>query len=288
MLNPLYALRHHDGHQARYNVDWARIALEDFFKQLPGGKHDYIEGVRRMYSYLYERAQESSGKLYFLDKTPLYYLIIPELHCTFPEAHFVILLRNPLAALCSRLITWIKESWFAMYDGRYDLILAPRLLIEGIETLGERGVVIHYERLVNKPEKEVKGICSRVGVEFVPDMVDYGHHALPHWLFGDQGGVYQHTHPISQNVDKWKQSLVDPQIWRLLNDYLQLLGHETVRQMGYDYEGLQHQLEEHRPRQAHLKLTFSLAWLLKKPDKARKKWEHSIVSMARLLQQRSI
>jgi hypothetical protein len=288
MLNPLYALRHHNGHQAEYNIDWARIALEDFLKRLPGGKQDYIQGVRRMYSYLYGRAQESSGKLYFLDKSPPYYLIIPVLYRTFPEAHFVILLRNPLAALCSRLRTWIKENWFELFEARHDLVLAPRFLIEGIEALGERGVVVHYERLVSKPEKEVKGICSRVGVNFVPEMVEYGDHGLPHWLFGDQEGVYQHTRPISHSVDKWIKALVDPQIWRLLNDYLQLLGSETVRQMGYDYEGLQHQLEEHRPRQAHLMLTFSLAWLLKKPEKTRKKWEHSIASMSRFLQRLGI
>lgn len=287
MLHPLYALRH-DGHQAEYNAHEALNASKHFLQELPGGEHEYIEGVRRMYSYLYGRAQVSSGKRYFLDKTPRYYLIMPELYRTFPEAHFVILLRNPLAALCSRLRTRIKENWFALYNGRPDLAWAPRLVIEGIKVLGERGVLVHYEQLVSNPENEVKGICRRLGIEFVPDMVEYGRNALPHWRLGDQIGVYEHTRPISQKVEKWIQALVDHQIWRLLNDYLQMLGKETINQMGYDYEILRQQLEDHRPRQANLMLTFSLAWLLKKPEKGRKKWEYSIVSVTRFLQRRDI
>ena len=287
MLHPLYALRN-DGHQAEYNAHKALNASEGFLQQLPSAEHEYIEGVRRMYSYLYGRAQVSSGKRYFMDKTPRYYFIIPELYRTFPEAHFVILLRNPLAALCSRLRTRIKENWFALYNGRHDLVRAPRLLIEGIEVLGERGMLVHYERLVSNPESEVKGICRRLGIEFVPDMVEYGRNALPYWRLGDQIGVYQHKRPMSQNVEKWTQALVDPQIWRLLNDYLELLRQETIKQMGYDYESLQQQLEEYRPRKANLMLTFSLPWLLKKPEKERKNWEHSIVSLARFLQRQGI
>ena len=69
MLHPLYALRP-EGYEAEYNADWAQSAVRDFLQALPGGEDEYLEGVRRMYTYLYERAFAGSGKRYFLDKTP--------------------------------------------------------------------------------------------------------------------------------------------------------------------------------------------------------------------------
>jgi len=63
---------------------------------------------------LYNRALEVAGKRFFLDKTPRYYFIIPELKNVFPEAKFIILLRNPLAVLSSILNTWFQNNLQAL------------------------------------------------------------------------------------------------------------------------------------------------------------------------------
>lgn len=287
MLHPLYALRA-EGYQAEYSAPSAKSALQSFLQTLPGGEAEYIEGVRRMYIYLYDQALANAGKRYFLDKTPRYYFIISELYRTFPKARYIILLRNPLAVLCSICETWVKADWLRLYRYKHDLIRAPRLLLEGAELLGNRGIVVHYEQLLTEPEIEVQRICGRLGVDFVPEMIKYGRHNLPRWHFGDQEAVYQFMRPVLQNAEKWVQALDDRQVWRLANEYLQLLGQETVQQMGYAYGELRQILRAHEPHRVHLWFTFSLAWLLEKPIEDRRRWIRGIVRLKRSLQRRGI
>lgn len=285
MLHPLYGLRR-EGHEAEYNVAWAEEALHTFLQMLPGKRAEYLQAVRIMSGYLYGRALEGTGKRYFLDKTPRYYLIIPDLHAVFPEAHFIILLRNPLAVLASILKTWVGEDWFSLYNYRLDLFRAPDLLIEGMRSVGERVTVVRYEQLIENPEIEMRRICERLGIGFFPEMVEYGRNGIEHWHFGDQGNVYRHARPISDFQSSWVATLKDPQIWRLAHDYLQLLGPETVEAMGYSAEALHKALMERRPNRALLRVTWSLSWLLRKPNGNRKGWESGLVFLTRCLQQR--
>ena len=69
MLHPIYALRP-ENYQAEYNAKLANIGLQEFLKILPEGEETYFEGIRRMYTYLYETALNTSGKQYFLVDTP--------------------------------------------------------------------------------------------------------------------------------------------------------------------------------------------------------------------------
>jgi hypothetical protein len=287
MLHPLYALRP-QGYDAEYSAATARPAVDKFLSTLPGGEEEYIEGVRRMCSFIYGRALESSGKRYFLDKTPRYYLIIPELLRTFPEAHYIILLRNPLSLLGSILRTWIKDQWSWIYHFKNDLVRAPVLLLEGARLLGERGLVIHYEQLVTEPEHEMRRVCQMLGEEFMPGMVEYNSQNLTRWQYGDQQDVYRRTRPDAQNAQKWIEEIRDPQVWRFASDYLQCLGRETVEQMGYAYEELEQTLEARRPRRARLWLTLPLAWYLEKQMEKRRKWERGLARLTHALRRRGM
>ena len=265
MLHPLYAMRH-EGYETEYNAHAAWGAMQAFLQSFPEGEKEFIEGIRRMYSHLYTKALETSGKRYFLDKTPRYYFVIPELYRVFPKAHYIILFRNPLAVLASVLSTWIRDL-FSLYGSKYDLVQAPRLLLEGKEVVGKQGVVVHYEHLVKDPEDQMQRICGKLEIDFMPEMIEYGRRNNPHWHFGDQKEVYQHSRPVSQNAEKWVRAIDDPQTWRLARDYLRLLGRETVAQMGYSYEQLWNILGEHRPSRIRLWFTVPMAWLLRKPVK---------------------
>ncbi len=278
MLHPLYALRD-EGYQAEYLARSARIGLREFLGALPRGEDEYLEGIRRMYGYLYERALEGSGKRYFLDKTPRYYSIIPDLYRVFPEARFMILLRNPLAVLSSVLAA-TKGNWYLLYRSRLDVTQAPSLLLEGIKQLNRRAVVVQYEKLVADPQVEVRRICDGLGVAFTPELIEYGGHDLPHWRFGDNTQVYQHSRPVAEMAEKWTTALADTQVWRLMNDYLHLLGQVTIEKMGYSYEALERVLEANRPGKMRLRFTFSMNWLLRKPPEQRKRWESGLNRLA--------
>lgn len=264
MLHPLYGLRP-AGSQADYNAAYARTAAQEFLQKLPEGDDAYMEGIRRMYVHLYGRAIESSGKRFYLDKTPPYYLIIPELYRVFPGARYIILLRNPLAVLGSILHKWIKEHPFWLHTHRHDLLHAPRLLIDSTEFLGAQGLVVRYEQVVADPMMELRRICTWLNVQFVSDMVDYGRRELPRWTLGDEHEVYQHGRPVERNATKWTQGLKHPQTWRFTNDYLHMLGKNAVERMGYSYDDLQRALTAQRPTSRCLWGTVSLAWALQQP-----------------------
>ena len=280
MLHPFYCLEC-QGFRAEYNEVVARSAVQNFLGTLPNREDEYFEGVRRMYTYLYERSLSTADKRYFLDKTPRYYFVIPQLYRTFPKAHFLILYRNPLAVLCSIISAWAKENWFALFEYKHDLIRAPGLLNAGIQFLGERATVVHYEELVGNPEGVIRDICNTIGLKFDPQLIAYGHQNLPHWLHGDKETVYQEIEPVPEKAAKWQKQLHDSQMWRLTKDYLEMLGEKTVTQMGYPYQELLEILESHRP--LGVRLTFSLAWLLSKPAEQRKRWEIEALKVARAL-----
>ncbi len=281
MLPLLYPLRT-TGHSAEYDARRAAQALHEFLHTLPAGEEEYFRAARQMALYLYENSTQ--GEHFFLDKTPRYYLVIPELLRTFPQARFIFLLRNPLAVLHSVLRTWTRWSWLGLYRHRQDLLDAPGLLLEGIERAGERGRVVHYERIVARPEKEIKGLCAWLGIGFDPAMVEYGRADLPQWgLLGDQTGVYTHQKPTAKRAEKWRRSLDSPQFWRLAHDYLHGLGKETIEGMGYPFDELAELVQVHRPSPPRRWAAFSLAWLTAIPPKQRSRWVRGPVRLARRL-----
>ncbi|ERT04032.1 TPR repeat family protein [Lyngbya aestuarii BL J] len=97
-------------------------------------------------------------------------------------------------------------------------------------------------------------------------MIEYGTNNLTKWRFGDKKLVDQKTRPDPQNLNKWTLSLKNPQIWQAANDYLELLGHETVYQMGYSYRELRKTLDSNRPQELDSVSISRVEWLQRKPD----------------------
>lgn len=280
MLHPVYAMRSR-GYHAEYNTDIARNALQSFIHELPAGEEDYLESIRCAYAGMYNKVLALSGKQYFLDKTPRYYFIIPELYRIFPKASYIILYRNPLSVLYSILTTWVKENWFRLWDNKTDLLLAPKLLVGGKSIIENRCSIVYYEQLVIDPEKEIRRICDLVDVHFVPTMIDYGLSPMPQWQYGDQHKVREYKRPVPQNVPQWIDGLDDPQIWRLINDYLQFLGQDILDGMGYSYKGLRQTLNLHLPHKIPLKISYTLKRLMEKPESRRNAWEYSVLRLYR-------
>ncbi len=282
MLHPLYALRS-SGYTAEYYEKLAREATVAFLDSIPGGEAAYVDGIRRMYSHLYGLALEQSGKRYFLDKTPPYYFIIPELAGIFPDARYIILLRNPLAVLSSIMMKWLDRDWLRIRDFGSALLRAPRLLLDGIDHVGSRCLVVHYEKLVEDPETQVSRMCAWLNIGYCPAMVDYGHANLPRWTLGDSSEIYLHHRPMGQNATKWIQSLEHPQFWRYSHDYLHALGKPVVEQMGYSFDGLNQVLEEHRPSNLRLWRTVPLSLAVEETSGVKRSVRNIWISGARRL-----
>ncbi len=272
MLHPLSGLRS-PGVEADYNAERARTGIQDFLQSCPEGENDYYNGVRQMGIYLYNQALQSTDKTHFLDKTPRYYFIIPELAKTFPNAQFIILVRNPLAVFCSILDKWRdRNGWLEVLERldtrACDLVTAPTRLLAGIDLLGDRCTILHYEQLVNHPEQELQRLCDRLNLKFTPDLLNYGDTTTPDWQFGDDRGIHLHSKPNADYAEKWQTYLNDPIAWRLLNDYLHQLGQDTITGLDYDYEQLRAILSASCPSFILSSVVPSLTWTLN-PHKTR-------------------
>jgi hypothetical protein len=235
MLHPVYALRR-TGHSAEYNASVAYTALQDFCEILEDGYQHYLTSLRQMGLYLYGEACRQAGKRLFLDKTPRYYFIIPELSQIFPNARIIILLRNPVAVLSSIINTWVRGNWLLLGDYYYDLVVAPRLLLAGIELLKDRAIVVHYEDLVIDPGTQMEHLCRRLEIVFYPEMIEYGNTSASQGRLGDPVGIHRHGRPTTANLDKWQELGKSRQTRYLANMYLQELGPDVVSRLGYDFD----------------------------------------------------
>lgn len=243
MLHPLYALRE-DGHSAEYNATLAHTALQDFLATLPEGAAAYQEALRRMAMHLYARACESAGKTHFLDKTPRYYHILPELGRLFPQARFLLLLRNPLAVLASQLETNVRGHWLLLARYKHDLLTAPRKLLAAQQTLGPRALTLHYEDLVTAPRATLESVCAHLGLPFQEGMLTYGDHAPPAGRMGDPKNIHRQARPSRSSLKKWHALARHPQTRHLAESYLDALGDDLLHALGYPADELRETLRQ--------------------------------------------
>ena len=265
MLHPIYAFKER-GITTEYNSALALEAVKGFLATIPRGKEIYQRGIVRMCCELYREALAGSDCLYFLDKTPRYYLVIGELAELFPNARFVFLLRNPMAVLVSVIKTWVKDNPFWLREYKSDLLVAPANLVRGIEELSANAIVVHFEQLVKQPEVELRRLCAYLRLEFESEMLNYASGNLPRWEYGDQVTVYQAAAPLTTRSEAWIDALDAPQIWRFVSDYKSALGARIIEAMGYSIQAIQRALDARQPPRWKLYPTFGLGDVLEQDD----------------------
>ena len=246
MLPPIYALKN-SGIETEYSSDISLEANTDFISHLPGGMTEYKELLSSFYGRLYQRIIETSGKSYYLDKTPRYYFITKELHELYPDAKFIFLFRNPLSVLASIILTWTKCDWYRLSDYKVDLIDAPGYLLDGTELLKTSSISICYEKFLADPEKSMKDLSNYLDVKYFPEIINYGNASQAKWKFGDQDTVYEKKRPDPSHADKWKEILNNPQAWRIMDEYLDFIGKDRFEKMGYEYDLCKTILDENKP-----------------------------------------
>jgi hypothetical protein len=134
--------------------------------------------------------------------------------------------------------------------------------LEALQSPAPNVLAVRYEELVKDPKAEVARICAWLAIDFVPEIIQYAESGIPRWTLGDQQDVYRFSGPSPDGLDKWLLGVHEPQMWRLATDYLEFLGRDNVRGMGYDYEALKETLERRRPSKPRLWFTSPMAELL--------------------------
>ena len=168
MLPLVYMLRE-DGLVSEYAHRSAYRAIHDFIQVLPQGRQDYQEALQRFANDLYER-QCQQGERYFLDKTPRYYLIIKELSEIFPEAKFILLVRNPLQIIASIIKTFSGNNLRMMHFFQIDMLQGFDKIAQGIGHLGNRATVVRYEDIVERQHETLDELFSFLSLTWDPEM----------------------------------------------------------------------------------------------------------------------
>lgn len=283
MLHLLYALRS-GGLATEYNARSAYRGLSEFIAALPNGHESFIAAVRSASMTLYEAALKSLGKELFLDKTPRYYLVVPELREAFPRATFLFLVRNPLDVLSSMLETQ-ATTWtdLARRDLLHDLVTGPPAIHQASSSVGGKKILIRYEDVVANPRHHLEEICRTIGLPFNQKMLRYRNIGAPGRSLGDWTGVHKHEIPVSDYIGVWHQRLDTRWKRELALAYLRHLGPGTVRGLGYDYGALESELSG----MGFISRRGNRRWrIIATPRSERRWWDTAALSTARAVRQR--
>jgi len=235
-----YALRER-GMAAEYTQPIAARAIREFVHELPGGEADYWTALRGFALELYAKASGPDAT-YFLDKTPRYHYVTTELFEMFPDAKVIFLWRNPLAVVASIVDTWAKGRWNVdRFKGDLDGIPA---LVDAHEAHPDTTIAVNYEALVADPDATWPRIFDYLELAFDPALLTSFSDVRLRGRMGDPTGVGRYQELSAEPLQKWKRVLGAPWRKRWCRAYLDRIGSERLRAMGYDVDDLRRELDE--------------------------------------------
>ena len=241
ILLPFLYSRKQTGVLAEYSHNIAFLAISDFVDKFPNKEADFYKELEGFVSSLYAKHCVNKEK-YFLDKTPMYYYIIPEIMKTFPDAKFVFLFRNPVQILSSVMNTWSKGGFDNLYRLRDMLFSGPKLLAEGFFMNKEKSISIRYDDLIREPDKTVKKVCDYLQVKFDKSLLtDFNNQKLK-GMAVDPTGVKDYNKIDNRPLDKWKKTFHSRCKKRFVLNYLKSIDEATLKTLGYSKKELQKEL----------------------------------------------
>lgn len=240
IMLPFWGMRQPQAMRAVYDHQTCAIAIDDFVESIENGEMEMDEAIRLYANHLYTKA--ACGKRFFLDKTPRYFLEIEFLKRIFPEAYFIILVRNPISVFSSLCETF-QNGRFVWLDHWVDWIEGQRGIARAIRAPANRQITISYEQLALKPEEVVPDLCRALGIDFKSNMVsDYQSSELRGRL-GDPTGIHRYTSVSIQSLEKWKDYLCSSYRRNRVKELLKYISDEDLNTLGYPRSELHAQLD---------------------------------------------
>lgn len=251
LMTPLAHLGYYDTvDKAPYDHLRAVAAQREFVERLPGGESIYLEALRAYCNTLYGTLlNTASGKVMLLDKTPAYALVLPFISRIYPDAKYIVLTRHPGAIFSSYAESFFESDWQAAHDFNP---IVERYVPAIARFLRETSVPryhVRYEDLVKDPAGHMEKICAICGLEFEPDMVEYGKkQPVEQKGLGDPIGVKQHQRPVTSSIDKWVNGVVgDPVREALLKQMIGSCLPADLETWGYPVDQIYEPLKSAKP-----------------------------------------
>lgn len=236
LLPIVYALRSH-GMYAEYGARSARLSLEGLIETLPGRHTDFWTGVRAMSDHI-QGQLSGPDAVFFLEKTPRYHLIVPELLEIFSDAAFLVILRNPLSVIAS-LVEHNAGRVSGLIYGQIDVLQGYENLAEALDRLGSSAYRLNYEDLVANPEKELNAIMANLDLALEPDQIaDFTGTVFSR---GDRNGA-KYGAISTDSLQKWKSTLSTPARITVAKSLIARLDVNCLAQLGYDKRQIEQEL----------------------------------------------
>jgi len=249
---PLFYMLKTEGTKSIYGHKILANAVNGFIDSFPNKRDDYLTTAAEFLTKMYSLSSESNS-IYFLDKTPRYHLIINELLDSFPDAKFIFLWRNPLAIAASMINTWGKGSW-NLYMFWIDLYRGIDSMTSSFQNNKERCIAVKYEDLVTSPDEAILKIMSYLKLEYNENIVDTFKHAkkIDGARRGDPTGQHKYNKVSKGSLDNWKKTLANPFRKSWSKNYLNWVGSERLKIMGYDINELKSEINSQQLDYKHL------------------------------------
>jgi hypothetical protein len=236
LLLPLMSIYTPELITAKYNFKTAVAGIFDYLDK-SGDSEAFHQGVKQLVLSLY--STQEAGQ-YFLDKTPRYYEILPEIYSLFPNAKYLVLRRNPFAVMGSMLETWVGRDLNLDKLMRFhrDFMVAP-FKIDAFtkQMLGKQNFMeIRYEELVQEPVSFTRQIYQWLQLPYDEEVLQIGKNDKTKGLYGDD--VYKTENKQfmdAASVEKWKDyASSDPYRRRFFGAYSNFLGSDFLKTQGYE------------------------------------------------------
>ncbi len=148
----------------------------------------------------------TNGQLVWGDKSPNLQHFAKDLMLLIPEAKFLHIVRDGRAnaySMSSRSYKNLRLSAQEWVDGNVYGMLNQEILGT------ERYKILKYEDLLQEPEKELRGVCNFLEIEFVAEMMDLSDDTLP------EEKKYVKSFFDRSKIDKWKKQLSTAEIEKI-------------------------------------------------------------------------
>lgn len=211
LLLPLIYSKKEKGTISEYSTLNATKAINDLLNITPNGNILYNESIKDFAYKIYANLL-IGNEMFFLDKTPRYYLIIDEIYTIFPDAKFIFLFRNPTHIYSSILNTWCNNKFIKLYGNHNDLTNGFSMLSNCYEKHKENKntVGLKYEDFVQNPSLEIDKLLDFLNINkddnLTQSFIKNNIQTVNNDFLGDTTGIHKYKTISQKSLNKWKET----------------------------------------------------------------------------------
>ena len=201
------------------------LALEPDFDHL---RNEFLAGEKtyeRLFEIIHHQYANKHQKRFWGDQTEFLERFAPNILSAYPNAKFIQMIRDPRDRYQAILEKSIKKHGIGVATSRW--LSSARFAKKYQANYPERYQVVRYETMVTQPQSTMKEICSFLGIEYEPAMVELKD--VPRFQDKINSDSVHNNSPLSaEYIGKFQKTLTVSQI-----DFIQNLCKEGMQWLDY-------------------------------------------------------